>query len=120
MKIRDFYEVRLYLGCVNNETDRRINSSTIERLISEAQKEYEIVIPIRLTQTKYISGTEYSEDGWEVAAFNYPKITVTRSLIKEFMLELGKKLLKKCGQNRICIVDSSDNEIIMLEGDKDE
>ena len=42
---------------------------------------------------------------------------MSKSSIKEFMLELGNKLLKKCGQNRICVVDSADNEIIMLERD---
>jgi hypothetical protein len=119
MKTRDFYEVRLYLGCTNNKTGRRIYSFTIERLIGEAQKKYEIIIPVRLTLTRYISGPEYSEDGWEIAAFNYPKITVSKTEIKEFMLKLGNKLLKKCGQNRICITDSLNNEIIMLEGDKD-
>ena len=117
MKVRDFYEVRIYLGCINNKTGRRIHGFTVERLIAKAQKKYKTIIPVRLTQTKYISGPEYSEDGWEIVAFNYPRIVVSKSSIKEFMLELGNKLLKKCGQNRICVVDSADNEIIMLERD---
>ena len=119
MKVRDFYEVRLYMGSINSKTDRRFYGFIIEKLIGEVQEKYETVIPVRLTETKYISGTEYTEDGWEIAAFNYPKMAVSKTEIKEFMLKLGRKLLKKCGQNRICITDSLNNEIIMLEGDKD-
>jgi len=119
MKVRDFYEVRLYMGSVNNKTGRRFYGFSIERLIGETQKKYGTIIPVRLTETKYISGPEYTEDGWEISAFNYPKMAVSKTEIKEFMLELGKKLLKECGQNRICITDSLNNEIIMLEGDKD-
>lgn len=117
MKIKDFYEVRLYMGSVNNKTGRQFYGFSIEKLIGEVQEKYGTVIPVRLTGTKYISGPEYTEDGWEIAAFNYPKISVSKTEIKEFMLELGNTLLKKCGQNRICLTDSLNNEIIMLERD---
>ena len=115
MKVRDYYEVKLYLGSVNSVTGDNIYGFTLERVVGEIQEEYGKIIPVRITQTTYVSGTNYREPGWEIAAINYPKLFVPMLDIKEFMLELGNKLLKKFGQSRICVVDSVENEIIMLE-----
>ena len=117
MKVRDYYEVKLYLGSINSVTGDKIYGFTLERVVGEIQEEYGKIIPVRITQTTYISGSNYRETGWEIAAINYPKLFVPVSDIKEFMLELGNRLLKKFGQSRICITDSVENEIIMLERD---
>ena len=117
MKVRDYYEVKLYLGSVNSLTGDNIYGFALERAIGEVQEKYGKIIPVRITETTYISGTNYRERGWEIAAINYPKLFIPMSDIKEFMLELGNKLLKKFGQSRICVVDSVENEIIMLERD---
>ena len=115
MKVRDYYEVKLYLGSINSVTGEDIYGFTLERVVGEVQEAYGKVIPVRITETTYISGTNYRERGLEIAAINYPKLFIPMSDIKEFMLELGNKLLKKFGQSRICVVDSVENEIIMLE-----
>ena len=115
MKVRDYYEVKVYLGSVNSVTGDNIYGFTLERVVGEIQEEYGKIIPVRITQTTYISGSNYRETGWEIAAINYPKLFISMSDIKEFMLELGNKLLKKFGQSRICITDSVEKEIIMLE-----
>ena len=115
MKVRDYYEVKLYLGSINSVTGDNIYSFTLERVIGEVQEEYGKIIPVRITETTYISGSNYRETGWEIAAINYPKLLISVSDIKEFMLELGNKLLNKFGQSRICVMDSVENEIIMLE-----
>ena len=117
MKVRDYYEVKLYLGSINSATGEDIYGFSLERVVGEFQEEYGKVIPVRITETTYISGTNYRERGWEIAAINYPKLFVSMSDIKEFMLELGNRLLKKFGQSRICVTDLVENEIIMLERD---
>lgn len=117
MKVRDYYEVRIYLGSVNSVTGENIYGFSLERVIGEIQEEYGKIIPVRITETAYISGTNYRERGWEISAINYPKLFVSMSDIKEFMLDLGNRLLKKFGQSRICVIDSVENEIIMLERD---
>jgi len=119
MKIRDYYEIRIYIGSKNSKTGNPIYEFSLEKVIGEAQEEYRKVIPVRITRTTYVSGVNYQETGWEIAAINYPKISTTTSEIKEFMMELGRTFLEKFGQKRICIVNSTDNKIIMLEGDKD-
>tara|TARA_Y100000588_G_C14097166_1_gene857129 strand:- start:718 stop:1077 length:360 start_codon:yes stop_codon:yes gene_type:complete len=115
MKARDYYEVKLYLGSINGVTGENIYASKLERVVGEIQEEYGKIIPVRITQTTYISGINYRETGWEIAAINYPRLFIPMSDIKEFMLELGNKLLKNFGQSRICVLDSVENEIIMLE-----
>jgi len=115
MKVRDYYEVKLYLGSINSVTGEDIYGFTLERVVGEVQEAYGKVIPVRITETTYISGTNYRERGWEIAAINYPKLFIPTSDIKEFMLELGNRLLKKFGQSRICLTDSVEKEIIMLE-----
>ena len=115
MKVRDYYEVKLYLGSINSVTGEDIYGFTLERVVGEVQEAYGKVIPVRITEPPYISRTNYRERGWEIAAIIYPKLFIPMSDIKEFMLELGNKLLKNFGQSMICVLDSVDNEIIMLE-----
>ena len=119
MESRDYYEIRIYIGSENSKTGYPIYEFSLEKIIGEAQEEHEKVIPVRITKTTYVSGVSYKERGWEIAAINYPKISATTSEIKEFMMKLGRTFLEKCGQKRVCVVNSVDNKIIMLEGDKD-
>ena len=112
MKIKKFYEARLYIGCYDNKHGR-FSEDELTVAIKEAQEAHKNMIPVRVTKTKYISGTYYQEEGWEISAINYPRIDTTPTEINNFMASLAGKLLKRFNQHRICIINP--NDVIMIE-----
>jgi len=113
MKVRKFYEARLYIGCYDNKLGRRFYEDDLAIAIKEIQEAHKTMIPVRITQTNYVSGMYYQEEGWEIAAINYPRIEITSTDINDFMGYLAAKLIKRFNQNRICIVNPT--EVIMVE-----
>ena len=81
--------------------------------IKEAQEAHKNMIPVRITKTKYVSGTYYHEEGWEISAINYPRIETTPLEINNFMGSLAGSLIIRFKQNRICIINPTD--VIMVE-----
>ena len=86
----------------------------IEKFIGETQDGYDYIVPVRITPTTFVSGSHYKEGGWEIAAINYPKIKIKENIIKDFMMDLAKLLLKEFKQQRICVMDGE--SITMLRG----
>jgi len=113
MKVRKFYETRLYIGCHDNKLGRRFYENDLIITIKESQEVYKTMIPVRVAETKYVSGQYYQEEGWEISIINYPRIEITSSDINDFAAFLASRLLKRFNQNRICIVNPTD--IIMVE-----
>jgi len=112
MKAVPHYEVKLYMGNktyrVLNKTffsDELFSQEDVEKFISETQDDYGFVIPLRITPTTFISGSHYKEEGWEIAAINYPKIETTEKRIRAFMMDLGTLLLARFNQHTICVMD---------------
>ena len=107
------YEVKLYIG---SETffNEVFSQEDLEKFIGEAQDDYGFIIPVRVTPVTFISGSHYKEEGWEIAAINYPKIKIAEKRIKAFMMELGRLLLTQFNQQRICVMDGE--SITMLKG----
>ena len=112
MKIKKFYEARLYIGCYDNKNGR-FSEDELTAFIKEAQEAHKTMIPVRVTKTKYISGTYYQEESWEISAINYPRIDTTPTDINNFMAYLAGKLIKRFNQHRICIINP--NDVIMVE-----
>lgn len=110
---RKFYECKIYMGSVNYSTKDVYSQDEIELYCGQIQEEYEYVIPLRITETTYISELTYQEKGWEIAAIDYPKLRFTRKQIRNFMRHLAESLLDKFGQHIICVSDK--DEIMMLE-----
>ena len=113
MKRRPFYECKIYMGSVNYETKDVYSQDEIELHCGQAQEEYDYVVPIRITETTFVSETTYQEKGWEITVIDYPKLSFTRKQIRNFMRHLAESLLDKCGQHIICVSDK--DEIMMLE-----
>ena len=120
MKISTYplYEVKLYLGSV--EWDGiSFSKADLMSYIGEFQDGYKgDTIPVRITDTTFISGIDYDENGWEVAAISYPKTNHSHDQTLEFMLALGKYLLRVFFQSRICVLDCQPNltdNVYMLE-----
>tara|TARA_R100001244_G_scaffold35380_4_gene32516 strand:- start:11420 stop:11797 length:378 start_codon:yes stop_codon:yes gene_type:complete len=114
------YEVKLYMGnkiqTVLNKTffsDEPFSQEDVEKFISEAQDDYGFIIPVRVTPTTFISGANYKEEGWEIAAINYPKIKTTEKRIRSFMMDLARLLLARFNQHTICVMDGE--SITMLK-----
>jgi len=119
MVINPYYESRIYIGSVKN-TDQRpslIREPALLETIGKQQEQYKTIIPIRLSSTTFVSGTNYEEDGWEIAAINYPRVYASIEEIDEFMLILGRRLLTEFWQHRVGIVNPK--EIIMLTQEED-
>ena len=122
MVINPYYESKIYIGCINHAPMHTIPNVTISipdlwNTIGKEQEKYKMVIPLRVSRTTFISGTRYKEDGFEIAAINYPRTSATIEEIDEFMLILGRRLLTEFWQHRVSIVNPK--EIIMLTGEED-
>ena len=89
------------MGSVNYSTEDVYSQDEIELYCGQVQEEYEYVIPLRITETTYISELTYQEKGWEITAIDYPKLRFTRKQIRNFMRHLAESLLDKFGQHII-------------------
>jgi hypothetical protein len=125
MVINPYYESRIYIGSVKNTDQKpsfphgvaRIRESVLLESIGKQQEQHKIIIPLRLSRTTFVSGMNYEEDGWEIAAINYPRVCASIEEIDEFMLILGRRLLTEFWQHRVGIVNPK--EIIMLTQEED-
>ena len=136
MIINPYYESKIYIGSVRNDyrdvslrhkvywcspslpiEGCLIGEESLIETMGQQQEKYKVVIPLRLSLTTFVSGTNYKEQGWEIAAINYPRISATIEEIDEFMLLLGRRLLTDFHQHRITIVNPK--EIIMLTEEED-
>lgn len=112
---RSTYEVKVYLGSINEETKKKFSKSQLIDQIGLFQEVYEPTIPVRVTKTVFVSGVNYREKGWEIAVINYPRIETESKDLDDFMTELAKHLLDFFKQNRISIV--MPHETLMIERD---
>jgi hypothetical protein len=114
MKIVPHYEVKLYIGSNTFFSDDVFTQEDIEKFVGEVQDDYDYIIPLRITPTTFVAGSDYKESGLEVTAINYPKISTTEDKIKLFMLHLANALLIKFNQHTICVMDGETTT--MLKG----
>lgn len=103
-KTRPSYEVKVYIGSVNEQTRRSFNKQSLVEEIGRFQDENRPIIPVRICDTTFISGLDYNESGWEISAINYPKIKCDPETISSFMLKLAENLVEVFHQHRICVI----------------
>tara|TARA_R100001377_G_scaffold36088_1_gene20041 strand:+ start:274 stop:627 length:354 start_codon:yes stop_codon:yes gene_type:complete len=106
MKTQDYYESKLYMGSKTFFGEQQFSQLEVETFIGTMQDDYDLLIPVRVTPVTFVSGSEYKETGWEIAAINYPKVKATPSMIDKFMKHLAEKLLNRFNQYTICVMDS--------------
>ena len=122
MIINPYYESRIYIGSIchaplDANLKLFIDILDLWEAIGAEQEKYKMVIPLRVTKTTFVSGSNYKENGFEIAAINYPRVSATIEDIDEFMLLLARKLLTKFWQRRVSIINPK--EIIMLTEEED-
>tara|TARA_R110000765_G_C18726696_1_gene584949 strand:- start:120 stop:554 length:435 start_codon:yes stop_codon:yes gene_type:complete len=116
MKTEDYYESKLYMGSETFFDDEQFSQEEVELFIGVIQDDYHVTIPVRVTPVTFVSGSDYKESGWEIAAINYPKVKATPSVIDKFMKDLAEKLLNRFNQYTICVMDSE--FVTMFKGTK--
>jgi len=115
-KSREFYECKIYMGSINEKNKKKIRLGRISKFIKNFQDCYEVMIPIRITKTSYLSGSQYEEKGYELGVINYPRIKNIKNEqaeIKDFMILLAEALIVEFNQRRLSVVD--DNYVTMYE-----
>ena len=122
MVINPYYESKIYIGSISHaplDANLKLFIDILDlwEVIGIEQEKYKMVIPLRITKTTFVSGSNYKEDGFEIAAINYPRVSATIEEIDEFMLLLARRLLTKFWQHRVGIVNPK--EIIMLTEEED-
>ena len=122
MVINPYYESKIYIGCVDHSPPHPTKELFIKmhdlwEVIGAEQEKYKMVIPLRITNTTFVSGLRYKETGFEIAAINYPRVSASIQQIDDFMLLLGRRLLTHFWQHRVGIVNPK--EIIMLTEEED-
>ena len=122
MVINPYYESKIYIGSISHaplDANLKLFIDILDlwEVIGAEQEKYKMVIPLRVTNTTFLSGSNYKENGFEIAAINYPRVSATIEEIDEFMLLLARKLLTRFWQHRVSIVNPK--EIIMLTEEED-
>ena len=103
-KTIDTYECRVYVGSIYEDTKVPFYERNLTKFISDYQDSVDTTVPLRVTKTAFVCGSSYLEDGWEIAAINYPRAGTNMEIIKEFMEGLAEGLLERFCQKRVTLV----------------
>lgn len=103
MRIK-YYEVKLYIGSKEGYHGKQFNKSDLMKVVSEYQGNFprENMVSLRYTDCTFQVG-DWSEDGWEIAAINYPRFIKDESFLEDYFEGLANYLLHKMKQNRITV-----------------
>jgi len=118
IKLKPFYESSVYIGSFDNKLNAPFSEQALFEFISSLQDSPEIMIPVRISPTTYLSGSDYKELGWKISAIDYPPLETSPQAINDFMIYLGEELLKRFSQHKISVVTADD--IITMEGENNE
>ena len=103
------------MGNINEDTKEAFSQKDVEKFISQVQDGWEYIVPVRISETVFVAGSEYKEKGWEISAISYPRLNLEWTEISEFMNHLASLLLDSFKQRRVSVVDNY--HIVMLESD---
>lgn len=114
-KIADKYEISIFIGSKNEVTGEFFTKSDLIKEIANFQSNYknDRFFTVRVTDTTYVSGKEYSEDGWQITAIQYPRAPSEEWHIRRFVSEMAQALQVIFSQNRVCVMD--DTKIVLME-----
>jgi len=115
MKIKETYDLHLYLGSINEQTRKEFSHGDLIKTIGKFQDGRELMIPVRVSTVEFVSGSQYRERGWSISTINYPRVKASIDDLNSFMVDLAKNLACKFKQKRICV--STQNKTMMIEGD---
>jgi len=109
------YESQIYIGNINENTKEAFSQDDVEKFIAYVQDGWEFIVPVRVSETVFISGKNYKEKGWEISAISYPRLNLEWTEISDFMTHLASLLLDNFEQRRVSVVDNY--HVVMLESD---
>tara|TARA_R100001163_G_scaffold12639_1_gene11819 strand:- start:43436 stop:43816 length:381 start_codon:yes stop_codon:yes gene_type:complete len=103
-KTIDTYECRIYIGSIYEDTKAHFYERNLTKYIGDYQNSVDAIVPLRVTKTAFVCGPKYLEDGWEIAAINYPRAGTNMEIIEGFMEGLAEGLLERFCQKRVTLV----------------
>tara|TARA_R110002020_G_scaffold264880_1_gene479655 strand:- start:3382 stop:3762 length:381 start_codon:yes stop_codon:yes gene_type:complete len=106
-KVLGTFECRLYIGSIYEDSKAFIYEHNLFQEIHRVQEAFGKPVPVRVTKTTFVCAPKYVEDGWEIAAINYPRAKTDPEIIEEFMEMLAEDLLATLQQKRITLVTPS-------------
>ena len=118
IKLKPFYESSVYIGSFDNKLNEPFSEQDLFQFISGLQDSYEIMIPVRISPTTYLSGSNYKEQGWKISSIDYPPLETSPQIINDFMIYLGEELVERFSQHKVSVMTT--NNIITIEGDSSE
>lgn len=101
------YEVKIYIGSSYGYGKETFTREQLLRAIEHFQcmedALHHVVVSLRVTDCTYAVKL-YQEDGWEIAAINYPRFPKDKAVVVKYMEELLKTLMYEFKQNRMTMV----------------
>ena len=105
------YWAKIYIGSVRGYNGSKFFDHDVIAAIGEFQKRHEAerildaaeLVSVTVTNTTYVV-RDYVEDGFEIAAINYPRFPKTNQEIFVYIHALAEFLLNKFEQNRLSLV----------------
>ena len=101
------FECKLYLGSIYEDTKVPFYEKKLFKEIHRVQNHFGKPVPLRITRTTFVCSPRYVEEGWEIAAINYPRAKTDPEMIKEFMEILAEDFLITFQQKRITLITPS-------------
>jgi len=106
------------MGLESSRHECRIfTKSEVVDYIRRVQDAYEFIVPLRYSETTFISGEAYSESGLEITAIDYPKLDITPMQIRAFMSMLTEKLVDRFEQKTICMQENGNTRMVRSKHD---
>jgi len=106
IKETPFGEAKLYIGSVRGYRGLPFSEAQLTRVVQDFQKswdeKWDWTCAVRITKTSFVC-MDYQENGWEIAAINYPRFPREPKQMKDFFTELREHLMIEFGQNRITV-----------------
>tara|TARA_R110000751_G_scaffold4565_1_gene22156 strand:- start:1324 stop:1704 length:381 start_codon:yes stop_codon:yes gene_type:complete len=103
-KVIGSFECRLYIGSIYEDTGASFYERKLIKEIHRVQDSFGKHVPLRITRTTFVCAPKYIEDGWEIAAINYPRAKTDPEIIEDFMEMLAEDFLVTFQQKRITLV----------------
>lgn len=114
-----YYEIRLYVGCREGYHGERFGKRELMKAIRDFQADppppLADKVSVRITKCTYQVG-DWDEDGWEVAAIDYPRFPKGEPYLAAWFNGLAIHLLAALRQNRITVCSPSWSRTYETEG----
>lgn len=119
MKITEvpYYEVRLYIGSREGYHGEQFGLRDLMRAVRSFQEGYsqDKLVSVRYSQCVYQVGN-WDEEGWEIAAIDYPRFPKGPNYLNDWFLDLAKFLCKNLNQNRITVCSPYVSKTVEIDG----